>query len=113
MSEAGSQDASGAAGPGGGEQAPKRRAQRRKQMLLRLDPLVHDALARWADDELRSANAQVEFLLRKSLADAGRLPKGAGGLPRRGRPPKSAAPDPEAGGGPETGGEPEAPGQGG
>ncbi|MFK8848841.1 hypothetical protein [Streptomyces sp. Ac-502] len=62
-------------------------------MLLRLDPLVHDALARWADDELRSANAQVEFLLRKALADAGRLPKGAGGLPRRGRPPKAAGPE--------------------
>nr|WP_242440589.1 hypothetical protein [Streptomyces sp. CB02923] len=61
-------------------------------MLLRLDPLVHDALARWADDELRSANAQVEFLLRKALADAGRLPKGAGGMPRRGRPPKAVEP---------------------
>ncbi|MFD7667037.1 hypothetical protein [Streptomyces sp. NPDC059788] len=85
-------DAPGAAGPADGDQAPKRRAQRRKQMLLRLDPLVHDALARWADDELRSANAQVEFLLRKALADAGRLPKGAGGLPRRGRPPKDAEP---------------------
>lgn len=102
MSEGGSQDAprdaSGAAGPADGDQAPKRRAQRRKQMLLRLDPLVHDALARWADDELRSANAQVEFLLRKALADAGRLPKGAGGLPRRGRPPKAAGPRETAGG---------------
>lgn len=105
MSEGGSQDASGAAGPAGGDEAPKRRAQRRKQMLLRLDPLVHDALARWADDELRSANAQVEFLLRKALADAGRLPKGAGGLPRRGRPPKAAGPRDTAGGG-----EPEPPG---
>ena len=41
---------------------------RRKQMLLRLDPSVHDALARWASDELRSANAQIEFLLRRALA---------------------------------------------
>ncbi|MFH8349196.1 hypothetical protein [Streptomyces sp. NPDC018045] len=94
MSEGGPQDAPrdapGAAGPADDDRAPKRRAQRRKQMLLRLDPLVHDALARWADDELRSANAQVEFLLRKALADAGRLPKGTGGLPRRGRPPKAA-----------------------
>ncbi|MEV5567720.1 hypothetical protein AB0L54_33420, partial [Streptomyces sp. NPDC052196] len=41
-----------------------RRGPARKQMLLRLDPAVHDALARWASDELRSANAQIEFLLR-------------------------------------------------
>jgi hypothetical protein len=67
--------------------APRRRPQQRKQVLLRLDPLVHEALARWAGDELRSANAQIEFLLRKALADAGRLPKDTGPLPRRGRPP--------------------------
>jgi hypothetical protein len=58
----------------------------RKSVLLRLDPAVHDALARWAGDELRSANAQIEFLLRKALAEAGRLPKEPGRLPRRGRP---------------------------
>ncbi|MET8327112.1 hypothetical protein [Streptomyces sp. NPDC005181] len=57
-------------------------------MLLRLDPAVHDALARWASDELRSANAQIEFLLRRALAEAGRLPKTTSPLPRRGRPPK-------------------------
>jgi hypothetical protein len=34
---------------------------------------VHEALKRWADDELRSVNGQVEFLLRKALRDAGRL----------------------------------------
>ncbi|KOV67783.1 hypothetical protein ADL00_15510 [Streptomyces sp. AS58] len=55
--------------------------------MLRLDPLVHDALARWASDELRSANAQIEFLLRRALAEAGRLPGGTAPLPRRGRPP--------------------------
>ena len=60
----------------------------RKKILLRLDPAVHDALARWAGDELRSTNAQIEFVLRKALADSGRMPKGAGSLPRRGRPPK-------------------------
>jgi hypothetical protein len=60
-------------------------------VLLRLDPLVHDALARWAGDELRSANAQIEFLLRRALADAGRLPRGTGPLPRRGRPPGGPA----------------------
>ncbi|MEV6608174.1 hypothetical protein [Kutzneria sp. NPDC051319] len=60
----------------------------RKGVLLRLDPAVHDALARWAADELRSTNAQIEFLLRKALVDAGRMPSGVGGIPRRGRPPK-------------------------
>lgn len=61
----------------------------RKQVLLRLDPAVHDALARWAADELRSTNAQVEYLLRQALAGAGRLPKETGPLPRRGRPPRT------------------------
>ncbi len=60
----------------------------RKSFLLRLDPAVHDALARWAGDELRSTNAQIEFLLRKALSDAGRLPGHAGRPPRRGRPRK-------------------------
>lgn len=60
----------------------------RKKILLRLDPTVHDALARWAGDELRSTNAQIEFLLRRALADAGRLPRDVGALPRRGRPPR-------------------------
>ena len=48
---------------------------KRKAFLLRLDPKVHDALRRWADDDLRSLNAQVEFLLLRALADAGRLKK--------------------------------------
>ncbi|MGY0018390.1 hypothetical protein [Streptomyces sp. cg35] len=61
----------------------------RKQVLLRLDPAVHEALARWAGDELRSANAQIEFVLRRALAEAGRLPGSAGPIPRRGRPPRS------------------------
>ncbi len=59
----------------------------RKGVLLRLDPAVHDALARWANDELRSTNAQIEFLLRRALADAGRLPRHAGPMRPRGRPP--------------------------
>jgi hypothetical protein len=62
----------------------------RKSLLLRLDPSVHDALARWAGDELRSSNAQIEFLLRRALAAAGRLPSGAGPIPHRGRPPRGA-----------------------
>ncbi|MGP3927171.1 hypothetical protein [Streptomyces sp. 8N616] len=69
----------------------KRRPQQRKQVLLRLDPAVHDAIARWAEAELRSTNAQIEFLLRRALADTGRLPKSAGPMPRRGRPPRSSA----------------------
>jgi hypothetical protein len=77
----------------GGHQ-PRRQ---RKQTLLRLDPAVYDALARWAGEELRSANAQIEFLLRKALADAGRLPGAARPIPRRGRPPR-------AGGGGDEGG---------
>jgi hypothetical protein len=60
----------------------------RKTLLLRLDPAVHDALARWAGDELRSTNAQIEFLLRRALAEAGRLPRGVGGSRRPGRPPR-------------------------
>jgi hypothetical protein len=60
----------------------------RKQILLRLDPAVHDALARWAADELRSTNAQIEFLLRRALADAGRLPANAREMRRPGRPPR-------------------------
>lgn len=46
----------------------------RKAVLIRLDPKVHAALRRWADDELRSFNAQVQFLLRRALREAGRQP---------------------------------------
>jgi hypothetical protein len=60
----------------------------RKSILLRLDPAVHDALARWAGDELRSTNAQIEFLLRRALADAGRMPGRAAEMRRPGRPPR-------------------------
>ncbi|MCC8339030.1 hypothetical protein LMJ38_24240 [Streptomyces sp. R1] len=47
---------------------------RRKQVLLRLHPQLYDLLARWAADELRSTNAQIEFVLRSALAEAGRQP---------------------------------------
>jgi hypothetical protein len=46
----------------------------KKSYLLRIDPETHEALQRWASDELRSVNAQIEYLLRRSLQDAGRLP---------------------------------------
>ena len=58
----------------------------RKGILLRLDPAVHDALARWASGELRSTNAQIEFLLRRALSEAGRMPGRAGEMRRPGRP---------------------------
>ena len=64
----------------------------RKGILLRLDPAVHDALSRWAADELRSTNAQIEFLLRRALADAGRMPARAGQMRRPGRPPRASSP---------------------
>jgi hypothetical protein len=64
----------------------------RKSILLRLDPAVHDALARWAADELRSTNAQIEFLLRQALADAGRLPGRMGEMRKPGRPPRHNRP---------------------
>jgi hypothetical protein len=46
----------------------------RKPFLLRLDPETFAAMQRWADDELRSVNGQMEFVLRRALQDAGRLP---------------------------------------
>lgn len=46
----------------------------RKAFLLRLDPRLYEALRRWADDELRSVNGQIEYLLRRALRDEGRLP---------------------------------------
>lgn len=46
----------------------------KKRFLLRLDDEVYNALERWAAGELRSVNAQIEFLLREALLRAGRLP---------------------------------------
>lgn len=48
----------------------------RKNYPLRLDPEVYEALRVWAEDELRSVNAQIEFLLARALRDAGRGPRG-------------------------------------
>lgn len=79
------------------DQTPRRRApqsgpQQRKQMLLRLDPAVHDALARWASDELRSANAQIEFLLRRALAEASTAARRRGADPAPRTPAEGAGP---------------------
>lgn len=54
----------------------------RKPFLVRIDPAVLEALQRWAEDELRSLNAQIEFVLKRALTRVGRL--------REGRPPPDA-----------------------
>jgi len=50
----------------------------RKAFLLRVDPRLLEALQRWADDDLRSLNGQIEYLLRRALAGSGRGPAGGG-----------------------------------
>ena len=60
----------------------------RKAYLLRLDPEVLDALQKWAADELRSLNAQIDFLLRQSLRDASRLKPKDGGSRKGGARPE-------------------------
>jgi hypothetical protein len=55
----------------------------RRAFLLRIDPQVLEALQRWADDELRSLNGQIEFVLRRALQADGRL-KPARPAPRSG-----------------------------
>ena len=62
----------------------------RKPFLLRIDRDVMDALQRWADDDLRSLNGQIEFLLRKALKDAKRIGEEEEARSRRRR--KPAAP---------------------
>jgi hypothetical protein len=48
----------------------------RKPFLLRIDRDVLDALQRWANDDLRSLNGQIEFMLRRALQESGRLKPG-------------------------------------
>ncbi|MCC7010049.1 MAG: hypothetical protein IT184_14675 [Acidobacteria bacterium] len=60
----------------------------RKAFLLRLDPAVYDALQRWAAGELRSLNAQIEFVLRRSLEANGRLPASGEGAAADSKPGK-------------------------
>ena len=55
----------------------------RKPFLLRVDPAVLEALQRWAADDLRSLNAQIEYVLRDALARAGREPRGKKNGPYR------------------------------
>lgn len=59
----------------------------RRPFLLRMDPEVYAALQRWAADDLRSLNAQIEFVLRRALREEGRLRDDAvapGGMPADG-----------------------------
>jgi hypothetical protein len=51
-------------------------ANQRKPILLRIDPAIHDAIVKWAADDLRSVNAQIEYVLREALRKAGRLKPG-------------------------------------
>jgi hypothetical protein len=62
----------------------------RKAFLLRIDSTVLEGVQRWANDDLRSLNAQIEYLLRDSLRRAGRIakPPAAGDAPKE--------PDPSA-----------------
>ncbi len=62
----------------------------RKAFLLRIDPAVLQALQRWANDDLRSLNGQIEFVLRDALRRAGRFSRGP-------HPPAAADPDAEVG----------------
>ena len=48
----------------------------KKSFLLRVSPELYDSLARWAEEELRSMNGQIEFLLRQAIVDSGRLAHG-------------------------------------
>jgi len=56
----------------------------RKPFLLRIEPDVLDAVQRWANDDLRSLNAQIEFLLRRALQESGRKPSTAKGDGKKG-----------------------------
>ena len=69
--------------------APSDKPQAKKAFALRLDPAVHAAIERLASAELRSANAQIEMLLREALAGRG-IEVERTRTPRRGRPPKQA-----------------------
>lgn len=66
----------------------------RKPFLLRIDSEVLDAVQRWANDDLRSLNGQIEFLLRKVLRQEGRISDtpAAARMVRKKRTPEEDAP---------------------
>jgi hypothetical protein len=55
----------------------------KKAFPLRLDPATYDALQRWADADLRSLNGQIEYILRKALREARRLPPDPHAVPEQ------------------------------
>lgn len=61
------------------------REKEKKRFLLRLDPRLYQVLEKWAQDELRSVNAQIEFLLKEAAKKAGRWRDEA--TPKEGREP--------------------------
>ncbi|MEP3051904.1 MAG: toxin-antitoxin system HicB family antitoxin [Erythrobacter sp.] len=69
--------------------APAKKTPAKKAFALRLDPAVHAAIERLASAELRSANAEIEMLLREALKARG-IEVGRSQSPRRGRPPKDS-----------------------
>lgn len=90
MSKQPDSQAAPAGEPEGGTGVPAgaTRAGARKAILLRLDPHIHDAMSKWAADELRSVNAQIEIVLRRALQEHGRSPRAAAPIRRPGRPAK-------------------------
>jgi hypothetical protein len=66
-----------------------------KRFLLRLDPRLFDALRQWAADDLRSVNAQIEYLLAERTRRAGRLPASRARRPNGGNGSEPAATDAE------------------
>ncbi|MFD0696407.1 hypothetical protein ACFQZT_20280 [Paenibacillus sp. GCM10027628] len=62
----------------------------KKNFPLRLDPKLYEALERWAEDEFRSVNGHIEYLLREALHRAGRLPKAGSGAAHVMPPPDQA-----------------------
>ncbi len=79
----------------------------RKSFLLRIDAGVMEAMQRWANDDLRSLNAQIEYQLREALRRSGRTPR-AGDLPAEPGPSRGAAEAPDAPPGPSAPPEPAA-----
>ncbi len=67
----------------------------RDSFLLRLDPEVLAALRRWSEDEMRSLNSQIEYLLRRSLQQEGRLKSRAGNKEVSGNRRRQLPPEPE------------------
>jgi hypothetical protein len=60
----------------------------RKAFLLRIDPQLHDALRRWAEEDFRSLNSQIEVLLHQAASKAGRL---KADLPKKTEPPADSS----------------------